>query len=356
LEYIARKIISYKIINYRGGFVTIIKKKTLTFFQLAILGILFVTNISLHAESNINKINDNLYTISGFGGNVAFFIDEEGVLVVDGGYTPSHGEQILRLIRTISDKSIKYFVLTHYHPDHIRGAQSIIDNSTVVVQENLHKNIQRFGVESLNNDIQNRYPEYINNLKDQINNYSSDNETPLNDLRKDLKETELLLGYLKTIRLVSPNITFQDKVTINMANETIELNYLGPGHTSGNTIVYFKNSNTVHLGDLFFHDAYPYIDFEAGSNTENWIKILETVYDWDIDHVIPGHGAITNKEGIKKQINYLIDLRSAVKEGINEGKSLEELKNEITLQSYNDYVWPVYLKIGIEAIFNEMMQ
>ena len=141
-----------------------------------------------------------------------------------------------------------------------------------------------------------------------------------------------------------------------MINEEIELYYLGPGHTSGNTVVYFKNNKTVHLGDLFFNDAYPYIDFDAGSNTENWIEILKEVYSWDIDYVIPGHGDITTKDGIKKQINYLVDLRRAVKEGLDNGKSLEILKNEITLEAYSEYIWPVYLKIGIEAVYNEMIQ
>ncbi|MFC1785200.1 MBL fold metallo-hydrolase [Candidatus Neomarinimicrobiota bacterium] len=305
-----------------------------------------------YGESNLVNIDDNLYMISGFGGNVAFLVADTSILVVDGGYTPSYGKQILDEIRTISDKPIKYVVLTHYHPDHVRGVQEFLGSAKVIAQENLADNLTMFGMDRLKNDIENRYPQYIAGLKEEISNYIENEETSLAELNEAVITTESQLTELKTIDLVTPDKTFSDSLKIDIGDEEIRLYYFGPGHTSGNTIVYFKNQNTVHLGDLFFHGAYPYIDFEAGSNTENWINILKRISSWDIEHVIPGHGDLSDRDSINEQIQYLVDLREAISQAIIMGKSLEETK----LDGYDDFNWPYYLPIGIEAVYKEMTQ
>ena len=305
-----------------------------------------------YGESKLETISDKLYMISGYGGNIAFLVTDTSILVVDGGYTPSNGKQILDEIRTISDKPIEYIVLTHYHPDHVRGVQELLGSAKVVAHENLANNLATLGHDRLKNDIENRFPDYIVYLKEEISNYIENEETSLEELNEALITTEAQLAELKTIDLVKPNKTFSDSLVIEIGDEEVILYYFGPGHSSGNTVVFFKNQNTVHLGDLFFHGAYPYIDFEAGSDTENWINILKKVISWDIEHVIPGHGDLSDRDSINEQIQYLVDLREAISQAIIMGKSLEETK----LDGYDDFNWPYYLPIGIEAVYKEMTQ
>ncbi|MCJ7802103.1 MAG: MBL fold metallo-hydrolase, partial [Candidatus Marinimicrobia bacterium] len=321
--------------------------------QIVLIIIICCTLITTgYGESKLKTISDKLYMISGYGGNVAFLVTDKSILVVDGGYTPSNGKQILDEIRTVSDKPIEYIVLTHYHPDHVRGVQELLGSAEVFAQENLANNLATLGYDRLKNDIENRYPEYIAGLKEEISNYIENEETSLAELNEAVITTESQLTELKTINLVTPDNTFSDSLAIEIGDEEIILYYLGSGHTSGNTIVYFKNHKTIHLGDLFFHGTYPYIDFEAGSNTENWINILKRVSSWDIEHVIPGHGEISDRESINEQIQYLVDLREAVSQAIIMGKSLEKIKEETKLDGYDDFNWPYYLPIGIEAVYN----
>ena len=324
----------------------------------SVLTILFILVLKspAYSETKLDTISDNLYLISGLGGNVAFLVAEESILVVDGGYTPSYGKQITDIIKAVSEKPIEYVVITHYHPDHVRGIQSFPGTAKVIAHEKLANNLSTLGQDRLHNDIENRYPEYIADLKEQIDNYEENTETSLSELTTSLSDTEAQLAELKTVKLVKPDITFSDSLIIELDGEQVVLRYFGPGHTSGNTIVHFIKQKTVHLGDLFFNDAYPYIDFEAGSNTENWIQILKIVGEWDLTFVIPGHGDLTDNGSIQKEINYLTDLRATVSQAISAGKTLEESTKDINLDSYDHYNWPYYLPIGIDAVYKELTQ
>ncbi|MFC1550719.1 MBL fold metallo-hydrolase [Candidatus Neomarinimicrobiota bacterium] len=331
-------------------------KKSSVDFKKPILAILLTLMLVslVHGESKLQIISDNLYMITGFGGNVGFLVGEKSILVVDGGYTPSYGKQITDLIKTVSEKPIEYVILTHYHPDHVRGVQSLLGSAKVIAHEELVSNLTKHGKERLHNDIENRYPEYITDLKNQITNYVDNTETTLAELKESLTDAELQLAELQTIELVTPDITFSDSLIIELDDNRVILNHFGSGHTSGNTIVHFIKQKTVHLGDLFFNDAFPYIDYEAGSNTENWITILNNVINWDLSYVIPGHGELSDIESIQKEINYLTDLRAAVSQAILIGKTLEESKIEIKLEDYNHYNWPYYLSVGIDAVYKEL--
>ena len=332
-------------------------KQVITFLQ-CVFTILFICTLlsPAYGESKLEKISDNLYMIAGFGGNIAFLVAEESILIVDGGYTPSYGKQVLDIIKNVSDKPIKYVVITHYHPDHVRGIQEFLGSAKVVAHEKLASNLANFGLDKLNNDIENRYPEYITDLQDQISNYKDNGETTITELKESLSDAESQLVELKTINLVKPDISFSDSLIIEMGSEDVILHYLGPGHTSGNTIVQFKKNKTIHLGDLLFKNAFPYIDFEAGSNTENWIKMLKTVSAWGFEHIIPGHGELSGKESVEAQILYLMDLREAVSQSISMGKSLEEIKSDIKLDGYDSYNLPHFFLIGIDAVYKEMTQ
>ena len=95
-----------------------------------------------YAENDIVmlRVTPNIFMISSYGGNVAFLVTEEGILVVDAGMFPYQGEEIVENIRQVSDKEIKYLVYTHYHIDHVLVAQSFPSSACIVSHVNT-KNI-----------------------------------------------------------------------------------------------------------------------------------------------------------------------------------------------------------------------
>ena len=100
--------------------------------------------------------------------------------------------------------------------------------------------------------------------------------------------------------------------------------HLGRGHTSGDLVVLFVEDRVLHLGDLFFNGRYPNIDLEAGGSVQEWIATLDRVLALDFDQVIPGHGPVTDREGIRRFQAFLRELWTQAEAAARDGKSLEE--------------------------------
>jgi glyoxylase-like metal-dependent hydrolase (beta-lactamase superfamily II) len=143
-------------------------------------------------------------------------------------------------------------------------------------------------------------------------------------------------------------------MSITLGGHEILLIYPGASHTSGNTLVHFVDLKAVHMGDMLFYKRHPYIDWKAGSNTENWIASLERVSGWDVEVVIPGHGELTDKSGLTWKVEYLSDLRAEVGEAIKAGQTLKEAKESVKMEKYSDLPWAYMLDAGVEAVYNEL--
>jgi cyclase len=106
---------------------------------------------------------------------------------------------------------------------------------------------------------------------------------------------------------------------------------------------------------LLFNKIIPYIDFEAGSNTKNWINILHKLSEMDISKVIPGHGDITDKKSLLAESEYLNDLRIEIQKYIEKKIPLEEIKKELKNEKYRE--WDGYTQRfsrNIESVYQEM--
>jgi glyoxylase-like metal-dependent hydrolase (beta-lactamase superfamily II) len=108
------------------------------------------------------------------------------------------------------------------------------------------------------------------------------------------------------------------------------------------------------MGDLLFNNMVPYIDWQAGSNTANWIAKLNEVQGWPVDKVIPGHGQLAGKEALKTQAAFLIDLRQEVQQAIDQGKTLEEMKKTVRRPEWLHLDGATMLPIPIEAVYHEL--
>jgi len=98
----------------------------------------------------------------------------------------------------------------------------------------------------------------------------------------------------------------------------------GRGHTDGDLVVQFVEDRAVHLGDLFFHRYYPNIDLEAGGTVQGWGDTLDVVLELEFDHVLPGHGALTDRDGILQFQHFIRQLAGIGAEAAAAGKTLEQ--------------------------------
>jgi len=306
-------------------------------------------------ELKLDKITNNLYMFSGYGGNVTVLVTEQGVLVVDSFSFPYQGEALVEAVRTITDAKIKYLIYTHYHDDHILGAQSFPADTIVISHSGTRKNIERLSVAGLEKDRIEYFPQAIKDVEQKIEKLKKEKSPDLNNTLKELELITKRKSELEKVTLVFPALTIESEATIYLERKSIKLIHLGAGHTNGDLIVYFPDEKIITMGDLIFNNKIPYIDREAGANTENWIAVLDKIEKMDIEKVIPGHGNSGDKKILGNQAQYLKDLRAEIQKFIKQKATLDDIKKNINLPQYKNMDgYDRRLSMNAEAVYQEL--
>ncbi len=235
------------------------------------------------------KISDRLFEIAGGrGANGGAYIGDNGVLIIDAKMDKQSVDQVIKGVRQITDKPIKYLVSTHSDGDHISGNRYFPATVTFVAHENCRK-------------------EFFHPRR---------NGTPSEWSRPELAP-------------FVPSITFRDKMDIYLSSKKVELWYFGVGHTTGDIVVYFPEEKTAFIGDQIFLTRPQLIHSYKGGNSIEYIKTLTKMLQTiDAEKFCSGHSEMTNRQGIRKHIDQMKKRQEKVKTFIEEKKSLEEIKSE----------------------------
>jgi glyoxylase-like metal-dependent hydrolase (beta-lactamase superfamily II) len=136
-----------------------------------------------------------------------------------------------------------------------------------------------------------------------------------------------------------PNDTFSDaEHVLALGGKTLRMIHPGRGHTDGDLVVLFVEDRVLHTGDLFFNGRYPNIDLEAGGSVAEWVATLDRVLALDFDHVIPGHGPVTDRAGLVAFQTFLRQLAAVGAEAARAGRSLEETQRTAALDADAGFV------------------
>lgn len=251
------------------------------------------------AEITIESISDNIHVLFGLGGNILVSTGEDGVLLVDD-QMPELKYKILRSLRKIGGKSVDYIINTHWHFDHAEGNLAFgPDGAKIVAHENSRKMMLNPKPINLSFIV---YPQQ---------------PYPLNAV---------------------PQITYQDTMKLHLNGDQIELYHFGHAHTTGDTAIYLRNSNVLHMGDVFNMTGPPFIDAGNGGSIDGIIhfceEILKVVNDETV--VVPGHGPISTTEDLQTYIDMLIVVRDRIQAQILEGKSLQEIIESDPTKEWRD--------------------
>jgi glyoxylase-like metal-dependent hydrolase (beta-lactamase superfamily II) len=237
------------------------------------VGVIYVHDrvTSLEAE----QVTGDVYAVRGLGGNVGVLRTVAGAVVVDTMTFRIQGERIRELAERLVGGPIQVVINTHYHTDHSHGNPGFAPGTRVVATERTRDYLLAFDASYW------------------------DGKTLPNDLFEH--EHELRIGG-KTIRSIHP----------------------GRGHTGGDLVVLFVEDRLLQMGDLLFSGRYPNIDLEAGGSVREWIGTLDRVLELDFDRVIPGHGPVTDRAGVRAFQRFLREVWRAGAQAAREGLSLEE--------------------------------
>lgn len=301
------------------------------------------------------EVSENLYAIDNpNGGNIAFLVTRKGVVVVDAGSTPSDGEKIVATIKSITKRSIKYLILTHLHGDHVNGISGFPKDVQIIAHEDLENNNAAFNEKNLVNYKENIFPNYLANLKMQLDSLNNRESAEYEDLIKKYNANVDYFENIKRIKFRKPDITFTDYYRFKIGDERIMLEFTGPGHTGDNILVKFSNHNVIHTGDLVFNLEFPYTIEEHGVDMYNWVKTLDDLYKENIHTVIPGHGEVGEKKIIKEQADYFKSLAQKVERLKKQGLNLDQIIAKCDPKDYNLIGNESQFPVNITVIYNQL--
>ncbi len=316
-------------------------------FAIRVLLMLFILLLSSppgRAQSfDVIPVADGVYAAIGKPGvysNAAIIVNRDDVLVVDTHLRPSWAQDLVREIRKITDKPVRYVVNTHWHPDHVQGNQVYVNvfgpNVEYLAQHITREDMIHKAIPSVQDSLR-ELPEKIAKDEKALAEGKDPQGKPLTaearaQLEKSIADDKAYLEELKKIQITLPTITFERSLMLHKPGDrTIQILYFGKGHTRGDVVVFLPKEKVVVTGDLltngipFMRDAYP----------SHWVGTLESVQKLDWESAIPGHGVVQKGKGqIGNLIAYMKDLVAGVKDAVAQGKSLEETKKAVDLSGH----------------------
>lgn len=233
-------------------------------------------------------------------GNVGCIRTANHIVVIDTGMTPIIAQKFHQRVQQEIGTPITEVILTHYHSDHVFGAQEF-QKYPLIASSKMAK----------------LYPKL---LKDQWSPES------LEEMRKYRAETDPVLNrQLENLQIITPTKTFEKSLFLGENNE-IEIHHTG-GHTAGHSMVYFVPERVLFAGDLVFCQEYPYAG-DSTNSPSDWIKAFEKILKMSVDTIVPGHGPLCDKKEILIQLAYFNQLGKWIQARLAEGLSLEAVQKE----------------------------
>ncbi len=230
------------------------------------------------------KVADGLYMLKGAGGNMGVLVGEDGVLLIDDQFAELAG-RIRAAIGELGGGAPTFLLNTHYHGDHTGGNAEFGAASIILAHDNVRVRLES-GIQPMGGEDKPAPPEAL------------------------------------------PVITYSEEVTLHFNGEEIQVVHFPAGHTDGDSVVFFKNADVVHMGDDMFAGMFPFVDLSAGGNVEGLIRNLEVILGriGKKTKLIPGHGPLSTKNDLRVFREMLVETQAVVKKEMDAGQSLEQIK------------------------------
>jgi len=153
------------------------------------------------------------------------------------------------------------------------------------------------------------------------------------------------------ITLTPPTKTFEGELTLKVGDKEVHLIEVGPAHTLGDTLVHIPSDRVVFTADILFIGGHPII--WAGP-TSNWLKACDRILEMDVDTIVPGHGPITDKNGVAEVKGYLEYMYQEAEKRYEIGMSAKEAAKDIDLDRYATWTDGERIAVNIASIFREL--
>jgi glyoxylase-like metal-dependent hydrolase (beta-lactamase superfamily II) len=242
--------------------------------------------------------------------NAGYVVTKAGVVVFDALGTPSLGWALLQDIQKRTAKDVKFVIASHYHADHIYGLQAFKDHTSAFVV------------------AEDKAAEYKENEE------TSDERA---DQRLDQRREALAPWVNKDTRVVPPDITFKDKMTITLGGKTFSLIYAGPAHSASDLMMMVEPDGILFAGDIVQNGRIPFMNSDD-VNTSHWLKALEEVSRLKPHFIIPGHGTPSTEadKAIAFTRDYIDYVRQTMQEAVENWVEFDTAYDQADWSRYQD--------------------
>jgi len=243
------------------------------------------------------KLTDQIYMLTGKGGNIGLCIGEDGTFLIDDQFAPLTGK-ILAAIRSVGGAHPKFLINTHYHGDHTGGNENLGKEGSLI--------------------------------------FSHDN------VRERLSAGSFIQEFKKKRQALTPEglpvVTFSEDISFHLNNDTIHAKHVPAAHTDGDSFIHFRKSNVIHTGDIFFNGFYPFIDVLHGGSLKGMIAAVDKVLLLadDKTKIIPGHGPLADKTQLISYRQMLVTVYERLRKLKADGKTASEAAADDPLEDLEE--------------------
>lgn len=257
----------------------------------------------------VEKVAGNVYVLFGQGGNIGISYGEDGLMMIDTQFE-NIATNIKEELKKLGTDTSKFVFNTHWHGDHT-GGNPVFGKDAMIIA---HSNVR-------------------NRLLSRVGRDGSPSPAP---------------------KVALPMITYDSGLSLHFNGEEIKAVHFPKGHTDGDSVIFFTKSNVVHFGDTFFVGRFPYVDLTSGGSVEGLVKNMGDLIKMlpSDTKIIPGHGNVSTIDDLKNYHQMLIETVKIVRDQMNAGKTLDEIKKQGMPEKYKE-AGSGFIKTEawIEAIF-----
>lgn len=242
-------------------------------------------------DVSVTELRGPLHLLQGRGGNVVASVGEDGILLVDDDYAPMAPayQQALDALSG-STGAPSYVLNTHWHGDHT-GANAHWANAgaVIVAQANVRQRM------------------------------SGPSKSPVTGEDRPPSPLAAL-----------PVVSYSSSMALHFNADDVELQHFPSGHTDGDSVVLFAATNVIHMGDLFFNGAFPFVDTSSGGSLSGYMANVEAILE-RVDAntlIVPGHGPLATKADLARYLDMIRSTQSEVRAALAKGKTAQQITDE----------------------------
>jgi glyoxylase-like metal-dependent hydrolase (beta-lactamase superfamily II) len=279
---------------------------------------------------SFDRLSEHAYAYTAQGDpNTGIVVGDDAVMVIDTQATPVMAQDVIRRIREVTDKPIKYVTLSHYHAVRVLGASAYGAEHIIASQETYDLIVER-GAQDMKSEIE-RFPRLF-------------------------RAVESVPG------LTWPTLVFQKQLTLFMGKLEVRIMQIGRGHTKGDTVVWLPHERVLFSGDLVEYDATPYT---GDAYLQDWPAALDAIAALNPQALVPGRGAaLKTPADVTKALDgtraFITDLYSSVSAAARENKPLREIYSSVYTKLQPKYGhWAIFdhcLPFDVSRAYDEATQ